>query len=426
MTRETKIGLLVGLGFIVVFAVLLSHNGAGPTSTQLPPIAQNPTDSVQPGRSPLTQSPVGLADAGSSELPSTPPPMPAGPELIDPIDGLAVDTGDELPAPMVFNQSDMLAQGPSSFEASPAGERSTAGRSLEDAVAMVRTPAINTPELSLESSRVVPPVVDPPRPEPVARAVIPEASPDPDAVDDSAGPALAGGPARAGASVETVVLAPPKPYVVQKGDTLVKITREIYNNSSPKVIDFVVEANKGNIKDRHSLREGQKIVTPPLPADMFEQRTLSVGRDRSDLRQVQHLIDEISVPRRAPEGQADGSAAQPATGAGNMGRPSLPLGQHSGFIPVTVDKPGTSAAEREDKPAPPDRSTPPGIRLYEVQPKDTFSSIAQRELGSSNRWVEIKQMNKDVNPLKIRPGMKIRLPARDSMSSDGSDDRAAA
>jgi len=28
MTRETKIGLLIGLGFIVVFAVLLSHTGS--------------------------------------------------------------------------------------------------------------------------------------------------------------------------------------------------------------------------------------------------------------------------------------------------------------------------------------------------------------------------------------------------------------
>jgi hypothetical protein len=35
MTRETtKIGLLVGLGFIIVFAVLLSHNGTGPSPTQ--------------------------------------------------------------------------------------------------------------------------------------------------------------------------------------------------------------------------------------------------------------------------------------------------------------------------------------------------------------------------------------------------------
>ena len=30
MTRETKIGLLIGLGFIVVFAVLLSHTGRVP------------------------------------------------------------------------------------------------------------------------------------------------------------------------------------------------------------------------------------------------------------------------------------------------------------------------------------------------------------------------------------------------------------
>ena len=35
MTRETKIGLLIGLGFIVVFALLLSHTG------QVRPVGDN-------------------------------------------------------------------------------------------------------------------------------------------------------------------------------------------------------------------------------------------------------------------------------------------------------------------------------------------------------------------------------------------------
>ncbi len=43
MTRETKIGLLVGLAFIVVFAVLLSHTGTVPPPGESPVtvIAQN-------------------------------------------------------------------------------------------------------------------------------------------------------------------------------------------------------------------------------------------------------------------------------------------------------------------------------------------------------------------------------------------------
>jgi nucleoid-associated protein YgaU len=37
-----------------------------------------------------------------------------------------------------------------------------------------------------------------------------------------------------------------KPYVVHKGDTLVKITKEVYGKSTPEVISFVVDANKGD------------------------------------------------------------------------------------------------------------------------------------------------------------------------------------
>lgn len=420
MTRETKIGLLVGLGFIVVFAVLLSHNGSGPSPTQqLSPIAQNSTDASRPARTPLTQSPVGTADAGSPALSPVLPPAPTGPELVDPIDGLAVDTGDALPTPTAFDRTDVIARGASRFEAAPAEAQSMAmgdRQALEEAVAMARPPM-----MSLESSRVVPPVVTPPEPEPEARAIQPQVSPAPDAASgqDQATPSD-----RSGGEREAVVAAPPKPYVVQKGDTLVKITREIYNNSSPKVIDFVVSANKGNIKDRNSLREGQTIVTPPLPPDMFEEQTMSVGRNSANMRTVQHLLDEIPVPRRAPEGHSENSAERTGAVAEHVGRPSLPLGEHPGFIPVTIDKSSETKTGKDDAPAKSGQAAP-GIRLYEVQPKDTFSSIAQRELGSSHRWVEIKQMNKDINPVKIRPGMKIRLPARDAASED-SEDRASA
>jgi len=65
--------------------------------------------------------------------------------------------------------------------------------------------------------------------------------------------------------------APPKTYVVQRGENLGKIARIVYGRSSPEVINYLVDANRGRIKDRDSLREGQTILTPPLPADIIKR-----------------------------------------------------------------------------------------------------------------------------------------------------------
>ncbi len=68
----------------------------------------------------------------------------------------------------------------------------------------------------------------------------------------------------------------------------------------------------------------------------------------------------------------------------------------------------------------------PSMRLYQIQPKDTFTSIAQRELGSGTRWAEIKQLNKNVDPAKMKPGTKIKLPTREPLSADVSSKQVSA
>jgi len=67
----------------------------------------------------------------------------------------------------------------------------------------------------------------------------------------------------------------PKPYVVRRGESLWTIARTVYGRSSPDVITYMVDANKDTIKDRDSLREGQTILIPPLPADMPNRPTVA-------------------------------------------------------------------------------------------------------------------------------------------------------
>ncbi len=54
----------------------------------------------------------------------------------------------------------------------------------------------------------------------------------------------------------------------------------------------------------------------------------------------------------------------------------------------------------------------PGPRIYTVQPGDTLSGIAERELGDANRWPEIFERNRDVisDPDQIFPGQALVLP----------------
>ena len=66
MTRETKIGLLVGLAFIVVFAMLLSHSG--PT-----PIDSNPAPRQASSRSVVSQVPPDITLSPWSSNSTGPP-----------------------------------------------------------------------------------------------------------------------------------------------------------------------------------------------------------------------------------------------------------------------------------------------------------------------------------------------------------------
>ncbi len=52
----------------------------------------------------------------------------------------------------------------------------------------------------------------------------------------------------------------------------------------------------------------------------------------------------------------------------------------------------------------------PQFRDYTVRSGDSFYRIAETELGSSARWKEIAAANPDVDPLRMREGMVVRIP----------------
>ena len=415
MTRETKIGLLIGLGFIVVFAVLLSHTGTtgpaggglalGPRTITIPGKAPQsaphltnppyvPADQVRPGRPIVSEagSPTSRPAnrIGLGETPNT----TIGLRSTDENSGLENKIA-ELPLPeprgLARNRPSAgeLGPGPTAWERALA----TVTRSEGD----VSLAAANSPRSNLPTGRVAPQrqevttAVQPPRvepPQPTARPEPPTATPTADAKP-------------AGAPTDKAKTAPPdrrevsKEYTVQKGDTVRKIIKENYGVASTKVVEFFVASNKSRIKGKDMIVEGQKLVVPPLPPEMFEA---APNFDVSGVGEGARTVTSEELTR----------ATSPRSGKERVAPADVKK-------ELASNEPTTAPAEKMQHLA--DRGGSAGYRNYEIQLSETFRSIAARELGSANQWNEIKKLNPDLDPKKLKPGMKIRMPAKRPLTS---------
>lgn len=73
-------------------------------------------------------------------------------------------------------------------------------------------------------------------------------------------------------------------------------------------------------------------------------------------------------------------------------------------------KPGARSSKSEARPVP-----GPGQHEYTVAEGDTLYTIAEKHLGSGNRWPEVYELNKEEvgnDPMTLRVGHVILLPAR--------------
>jgi nucleoid-associated protein YgaU len=51
-------------------------------------------------------------------------------------------------------------------------------------------------------------------------------------------------------------------------------------------------------------------------------------------------------------------------------------------------------------------------RTYVIKEGDLLATVAKQELGASSRWPEILKLNPGLEPERLRPGMKIKLPGK--------------
>ena len=219
MTRETKIGLVVGLGFIVVFGILLSHKGvAEPMGPSLEQWAEAPTPAPSLVETP--DVPAGTAFADRNPTPGR----------IDNVPGLQApdDEGEsEIERPLV---------GPSAEPTEDAEPGSTppagppAGAAPSSAPAEDGTPGEPKENPNPPASTPLPPG---PQPGPVRPAILAE-------------------------------------HIVQSGDTLYGISRRYYHNISQPAQRAIFRANVSQLRRPEDLTIGQVLRIPHwLPAEHF-------------------------------------------------------------------------------------------------------------------------------------------------------------
>ncbi|NOX60099.1 MAG: LysM peptidoglycan-binding domain-containing protein [Planctomycetes bacterium] len=165
---------------------------------------------------------------------------------------------------------------------------------------------------------------------------------------------------RATAVPETSILAE---YEVQPGDSFSKIASLHYGSASKRIIDAVLAANRDTVKSADHLLAGTVLKLPEIALVGEEGRTPS---------------DAANSDRRAAQASKSGSANESA------------------------------------------RSVQSGFRWYQVQKGDVLSTIAAAELGTSKRWKELAEFNKDLfpKPSHIRHGARIRIPTSAASESN--------
>jgi nucleoid-associated protein YgaU len=173
-------------------------------------------------------------------------------------------------------------------------------------------------------------------------------------------------------------LAEQRTYVVKEGDSFWSISAKQYGTG--KYFRALEEFNGHRLAayedGRRILRPGSEILLP----DPSVLRSKSAPAKQVGLQSAPHQNDGFTARK--------GLESSPARDTWN----SRPLGANSAELRKNDDTSTTT---------------------YRVQEGDTLSVIAQRELGSSKRWQEIYELNRDKldNRLTIKVGMELKLPA---------------
>lgn len=349
MTRETKIGLLTGLGVIILIGVLLSQYLGGPETAprvanlsslgdtyrqrQLQPVAVDPA--VKPAEGTL------LAGVDSGTAGTAVDPLIA--RLPTREGALGAAPADN---PMVASPTlpPLIAEPVSPQPAGPLVTGPAAGNAGLPPVQLGQVAAGN----GLERAIYVP--ADPSNP-------------------GAATPGPVAGPV---GNVPTGTF-----YTVAKGDTLTAIAKRFYKSATKANFDRIVAANPAQLKDtRTQLVVGKKLLIPDAPRPVASA--------------PQMPPTQVGPPTAPP--RTDTLVLRP-----DNGTPVAPQPTVAGNTPVA-------------KPPVPSK---PAAATYTVQAGDTLGKIARKFLGSSSTQAVKRIMKANRLPDDyLEVGMTLKIPAK--------------
>ncbi|MFA9478356.1 LysM peptidoglycan-binding domain-containing protein [Phycisphaerales bacterium AB-hyl4] len=416
MTRETKVGLLIGMGVILLIGIIVS-------------------DTLSVAR----QGPADLADHGDRSQDSIFRPGPG--------DGLShreqLALNDRADREMREQRRDPLPasedaetrrrraaaeQAEAQRRAAAAGRQLPTALSLDDGRSAQTSRRAAEPAPEARESRDVPSInlshdwifhtpepvePDEPRRDASASQRVAEAEPTSPAAEvsrvDTA--VRSATPTRAAAQVT---------HEVQRGESLYVIARNYYG--SGEYWRRIAEANPDTVGSEGRVSAGTELVIPDRSSLTLRDAGFEpVGTERAV--RVEDVTRSRSQQQREIEvGSGDTLSGLAARHLGSASRWRELLEANSDKLDsdtalragMTLKLPSGSAAGSGGSSASRDsgRSSGGSSRQYTVRGGDSLTRIAQRELGDGERWRDIYDANRDQlpSPDSLRVGQTLRLP----------------
>ena len=390
MTRETKLGLLIGLAFIVLFGVILS--------SRLAAVSEHATMPVGQSRDHLTKYKAIHANVdpfARNDSPASPAPPGGDSRLVaDARDAVAPPAEEAMPAPEHLVPAETPPLQP-------------ADRGLVAfAPVVVETPTRGEQPAQQDGG---PAPLELPADRPAADTPAPQAC-----------------PPRGGPTDPTR-----KIYVVKPGDTLTKISRYFYGKDGERLTGKIYEANKATLKDPHRLVVGQKLVIPRLggpeaprtdapktdtprtdpprrdaPSDTIRDTAYADGRP-GDAPPLRIPSSRSAAPAGAPgaDGREDrGTLFRDAVNAPVRDVTLQDLEREYGAR-LARAAPWQARSDLVEQPVKP-------VGTYTVQSGDTFYRIASKLYGDGpkySRLLALKNQHLVSDPSKLKVGQRIVL-----------------
>ncbi|MBI1825855.1 MAG: LysM peptidoglycan-binding domain-containing protein [Planctomycetes bacterium] len=384
MARETKVGLLAGLAFVICFAVILANRGGENTAhgTMSNYSAVDVPSSIQRNAA-RNSNPAHVNEssrrAGSDPRNAKAPPRNSAParnpnlvtgEALAPSNGaeLVFDTqhgGSSLTLP--FNSNTRPTTGSMQIPA----DRADANATRRPADVGLEVPNRGT-AMDARAANNQPAFAPVPKPEPSNIGQV------------------------------SAIQAKLSDYTVESGDTLSKIAIKQYGAKSKAAIQAIFDANRNALSSPDAVRAGMTLVIPRLgPLAAAQGNTPGVQTSSREISQS-----------KAPKGAATDAVAPAPNGKPGSSAPEKHGTAEHDKLSDVVPPPAQGRGKPDSRKSVESTSTDK-FRWYQVKKNDRYVSIARDQLGNGERWHEIYELNKDkfADPQQIREGVRIKLPA---------------